>query len=126
VRFEPRPEDILVALDDIVVTPTEQGVLLSSRRAGAEVKLEGLSHAVVARMLGLIDGKRAAAEIGWQGPGLERLLRASFGLMVLAPAAVETLERELPGQRDHALSSVALSHRTPVLEQHGRGTTHDS
>ncbi len=97
LRFEPRPEDVLVALDDIVVTPTEQGVLLGSRRAGAEVKLEGLSQAAVARMLGLIDGKRTAAEIGWQGPGLERLLRTSFGLMVFAPAAIEVLERDLPG-----------------------------
>ncbi len=96
-RFEPRPEDVLAALDDIVVTPTKQGVVLSSGRVGTEVKLDGLSKAEVTRVLSLMDGTRTAAEIGWQGPGLARLLRGTFGLMVFAPAAVEALERELSG-----------------------------
>jgi hypothetical protein len=96
-RFEPRPEDVLIALDDIVVTPTKQGVHLGSSRAGTEVKLDGLSRAEVTRIFSLMDGTRTAAEIGWQGPGLQRLLRGTFGLMVFAPAAVDALERELSG-----------------------------
>jgi hypothetical protein len=96
-RFEPRPEDVLLALDDIVVTPTKQGVNVRSGRASTEVKLDGLSQLAVTQMLSLMDGTRTAAEIGWQGPGLARLLRGSFGVLVFAPAAVEALERELSG-----------------------------
>ncbi len=96
-RFEPRAEDLLVAPDDIVVTSTEQGVRVGSGHAGAEVKLDGLTRAEVAQMLGLMDGTRTAAEIGWQCAGLERCLRGTFGRVVFAPAAVEALESELSG-----------------------------
>ena len=96
-RFEPRAQDVLVVPDDIVVTSTKHGVRLSSDSAGAEVKLDGLSRAEVIQMLGLMNGTRTAAEIGWQGPGLERFLRGTFGLVVFAPATVDALELELSG-----------------------------
>lgn len=96
-RFEPRPDDVLVALDDIVVMPNQQGLSLGSVRAGVEVKLEGIPQTDASRLLRLMDGTRTAAEIGWQCPGLARLLRAAFGVLVFAPEAVAGMERELSG-----------------------------
>lgn len=96
-RFEPRPEDILAVPDDVEVASNKLGIQVNSARAGVAIKLEGLSRSDVVQMFGLMDGTRTAAEIGWQGPGLARLLRSTFGLVVFAPAAVEALERELSG-----------------------------
>jgi hypothetical protein len=95
--FEPRPEDVLVALDDIVLGATGRGVRLSSARVGAKIEIEGMTRPEATRILGAIDGTRTAAEIAWQGPGIERFLRSTFGLVVFAPQAVAALECELSG-----------------------------
>ena len=97
VRFEPRPEDVLVALDGLTATPSKQGVRLSSHALGAEIQVNGLQAANATRMLNLMDGTHTAAEIGWQCPALPRLLRATFGMLVFAPTAVQNLETELSG-----------------------------
>ncbi len=96
-RFEPRPEDLLTAPDDVVLSRHGSGVSLSSRQAGARVECAEISESEARRLLRLMDGTHTAAEIGWQEPSLRRLLRATFGLVVFAPAAVRALEQELPG-----------------------------
>ena len=96
-RFEPRPDDVLVAPGDVEVAATARGVLVRSSQGGVEAELDGVTPAEATRIFGLIDGTRTAAEIGWQVNGLERFLRKTFGLVVFAPAAVEVLERALSG-----------------------------
>jgi hypothetical protein len=95
-RFEPRPADVLVA-SDFRVAATASGVRLRSAELAAPIELDGMTPTEVVHVQGLIDGTRTAAEIGWQVAGLERFLRKTFGLLVFAPAAVETLEHALSG-----------------------------
>ncbi|MBN1610072.1 MAG: Fic family protein [Polyangiaceae bacterium] len=95
-RFEPRADDVLVA-SDFAVAATASGVRLRSTEGGADIEIDGMTPADVARIQSLIDGTRTAAEVGWQVAGLERFLRKTFGLVVFAPAAVEGLERALSG-----------------------------
>jgi hypothetical protein len=97
LRFEPRPEDVLVTLEDVAVVDTAGGARLRSAHAGLDIELDGTTAAEAERLVRLIDGTRTAAEIGWQSGGIERFLRKSFGLLVFAPTAVEVLERALSG-----------------------------
>lgn len=96
-RFEPRPEDLLVAAPELAAASVPSGIRLTSPSGDLRLEIPDLTPSEVTRWLGAMDGTRTAAELGWQSPGLERLLRSTFGLLVFAPAAVQSLERELSG-----------------------------
>ncbi|MFC1642225.1 hypothetical protein ACFL5O_05985, partial [Myxococcota bacterium] len=96
-RFEPRPEDCLLALDDLRVVASSGGVRLYSEYLADPLDVVGVSQTDAEGLLSLMDGTHTAAEIAWQTEGLDRFLRRAFGLAVFAPAVVESLERRLSG-----------------------------
>ncbi len=95
VRFEPRPEDILIAAPDVVVHTADRGSVLEF--AAHRLRLDEITKSDAERLLELMDGRRTAAEIGWMVRGLEPFLRAVFGLLVFAKEAVTNLESAIPG-----------------------------
>jgi hypothetical protein len=100
-RFEPRSGDVVVALPGLRLQEKGRALRLSCSQPAVELELPGLSRRDAERALGSIDGKRCLAEVLWDS-GLDqerlgRFLRATFGLVVFAPAAIEQLEGRLPG-----------------------------
>jgi hypothetical protein len=100
-RFEPRKDDVVVALPGLEVR--EQGGAARVRCAtpALDVQVPGVRRREVERILGAIDGERCLLEVRWAA-GVEqevlgRFLRATFGALVLAPGAVQRLESALSG-----------------------------
>ena len=102
-RFEPRAEDVLVCLPRCSIRGGSRGgsrvrCELSPGRA-IEVEVPGVSAKVLSKLIEAIDGKRCLAQVRWHsgigGKDLGRALRALFGKLLLAPAAVTSLERQL-------------------------------
>ncbi|MBW2528769.1 MAG: hypothetical protein JRI23_31630 [Deltaproteobacteria bacterium] len=100
-RFEPRKDDRVAALDGLEVVGNGTDVRLRTPVASAEIAVPGVKRSVVERLVGAIDGRRTLLEVSWRAeaePGaMARFLRASFGRVILAPAAVARLEQQLPG-----------------------------
>ncbi len=101
VRFEPWPEDVLVAAGDIKIREDEEGVKLSSPALAAPLAVPDVDREDVARVLQAIDGETTLAELrvlgNLQRRALERVLAACFGVLVFAPLSVAALEREVSG-----------------------------
>jgi hypothetical protein len=100
-RFEPRKQDVVVALAGLEVTQQGSGSCLRCAKPTVEVKIADVGPRDARSLLQSIDGQRCLLEVLWEsGVGAEtlsRFLRASFGLIVFAPAAVNDLESRLPG-----------------------------
>lgn len=101
VRFEPRKDDVVRALEGLQVQQKGKRVLLRSVEPPATLELPGIPLRPAQRMLEAIDGRRCLLEVRWQagvdGATLARFLRATFGRVVFAPQAVEALEARLTG-----------------------------
>ena len=98
-RFEPRRDDVVVALPGLQLAARGGVVRLSTLEPRAEIELPGVSPRDAERVLGAVDGKRCLLEVRWSS-GVEpdvlaRLLRAAFGRVLLAPQAVAALEARL-------------------------------
>lgn len=100
-RFEPRKEDVVVPLGSLEVRRKGGQVRLHSPAAAASLELDGVSQDEATRLIAAIDGQRSLLEVGWEAEVepvvLARFLRAAFGRLLLAPAAVVELERQLSG-----------------------------
>jgi hypothetical protein len=105
VRFTWAETDLLVSERDVRVSPTAEGLRLTSPRAPAGLLIENLGEAerdTVARLLQSFDGQRALAPIRAEltpasSDVLERLLRAAFGKLIFAPLAILEAERRISG-----------------------------
>jgi hypothetical protein len=101
LRFEPRREDVVVALAGLEVSERAGGALVRSAEAGLEASLDGVGRAEVERILGALDGTRTLLEARWEAgvsrEALARTLRATFGRVLFAPHAVAALEAAVPG-----------------------------
>ncbi len=97
-RFEPRRGDVVVALPDVVLRKQRHGTRLTAQGASIDVDVP-LRDAE--RIYEAIDGTRCLLEVrfvaGVSQEMFGRFLRATFGRLVLAPAAVAALDAELSG-----------------------------
>jgi hypothetical protein len=100
VRFQPWPEDVLVAAAEPRVTEDDDGVTLTLPGA-REVRVPDVSREQVLALLQAVDGRTCLAELSslcGLGHGVvERVMRACFGVLLFAPLAVAELEREVSG-----------------------------
>ena len=100
-RFEPRKEDVPVALAGLAVTGKPNAARVRSTTTGVEIPLPGVKRAHAERLLSAMDGERTLLEVGWQAKVeptvMARFLRATFGRVLMAPAAVVALEQQLSG-----------------------------
>ena len=100
-RFEPRKDDVVVALPGLCVQRKGGRSLLSCSNPAVELPLPGLGAREAERILAAFDGKRCLLEARWKAevdaPTFAKLLRATFGLVVFAPDAVSSLEQRIPG-----------------------------
>ncbi len=96
-RFEPRREDVVVPLPGLTVREKGGAARLVSEAPPADVPVAGVSRRELERVLAAFDGERTLAEIGWtvDAAALAKVLRAAFGLVLFAPAALAALERRI-------------------------------
>lgn len=102
-RFEPRREDVCVALPGLEVRSPKGATAIAVPAGGGRttmVEVRDVGRDEVRRALAAIDGERTLLEARWEA-GLApetfaRVLRATFGLVVLAPGAVAALEARTP------------------------------
>jgi hypothetical protein len=101
VRFEARPDDVLVALPGVGVASTPNGATLAGGALPAPVLLPGVSEPAARRFFALLDGEATLARASRAAPLDEQaqrsVLAATFGVAVFAPFAVAALEREVSG-----------------------------
>jgi hypothetical protein len=102
-RFEPRKDDVVVV------------------RPGVHPgKIGGVSTEAAALLIGLMDGQRCLLEVrldsGVEQDTFSRFLRATFGSVVFAPEAVDTLEASLPGVEITRFPSPPYSIERPYWE----------
>jgi hypothetical protein len=98
-RFEPRRDDVCVVLPAVEVRHRGDGAALevpSGEGRVATIAVDGVVRDDLRRALLAIDGARTLLEARWEA-GLPpevfaRVLRAAFGLVVLAPRAIAALE----------------------------------
>jgi hypothetical protein len=98
-RFEPRRDDVVVAIADLKVASHRGGCVLRCLQPKLELAVDGVAPAECERLLAAIDGERCLLEVRWEAkvkaPVMARFLRATFGRVIMAPRAVEQLEREV-------------------------------
>jgi hypothetical protein len=101
VRFEARPEDVLIADPTLRVESRGHATLLVSTRATATLALPGVSPASARRLLAACNGQLTLGEIRArhvvEQAELDVLLQHAFGKMLFAPLALSALERTLSG-----------------------------
>jgi hypothetical protein len=97
-RFEPRKEDVVARAAELEVAERDGRVFVVSPAAEVALPVEGASAADVRRALAAIDGSRCLLELELDtGPALRAVLRAAFGRLLFAPAAVGALEAQMSG-----------------------------
>ncbi|MCC6524403.1 MAG: hypothetical protein IT373_17215 [Polyangiaceae bacterium] len=98
-RFEPRADDVVVALPGLAVRERAGRVCLVSTSPAAEIPLPDVPHADAERILAALDGVHTLVEVRWRdgvdAAHLGRFLRAAFGRVAFAPEAVRALEAQL-------------------------------
>jgi hypothetical protein len=96
-RFEPRREDVVVPLLGLAVREKGGVARLFAEAPAADIPVPGVARRDLERVLASFDGERTLAEIGWtiDGAMLGKVLRAAFGLVLFAPAALAALERRI-------------------------------
>ncbi|HPB99126.1 MAG TPA: hypothetical protein PKW66_24590, partial [Polyangiaceae bacterium] len=101
VRFEPRKQDVVSLLPGLSVAHKNKRTVLISARPFHEIVLDGVTVQQAERILRAFDGQRTLLEARWDSgvsPGcFASFLRASFGWVVFAPAAIAQLENDLSG-----------------------------
>jgi hypothetical protein len=99
-RFEPRKDDVVAVLAGLQLRERAGAAFLGLPGSAAGIELQGVSRKAAERILASIDGSRCLAQVRWTAgvdtPTFARFLRAAFGLVVFAPAAVASLERAIP------------------------------
>ncbi len=101
VRFEPRDDDVLVALPGVAVRATPNGSELGAGALPKPLPLPGVAESAARRFFALLDGEvtlaRAcrAAPLDADAEGV--VLSATFGVALFAPFAVAELERAVSG-----------------------------
>ena len=98
-RFEPRKDDVVVALPNLKAKKWKGGCRLLSE--GIDLAVEGVTAEQASALLEHMDGKRCLLEVRLSAKvdarATARFLRATFGRVVLAPQAVTALESKLSG-----------------------------
>lgn len=98
-RFEPRKDDVVVALPNLKAKRGAGGCRLLGQ--GIDVAVEGVTVDQATALLDAMDGKRCLLEVRScaevDADVTARFLRATFGRVVLAPQAVTALETKLSG-----------------------------
>src|SRR5690606_15442541 len=128
VRFEPRREDVVVPLPGLEVAGAKQAELVAK---GARLRVSGATPLAVRRVIEAMDGERCLAELAWiDRAALAAVLRAGFGKVIFAPAAIEALEAEVPSveiarfpappyaiERSYWANAAAVRRHAQVLDQ---------
>lgn len=101
LRFEPRKEDVAVAVPGLEVAGRGAEARLVCLQPRVDITVPGVSRSLAERLLAAMDGKRRLLEVRWEA-GVEqavlaRFLRAAFGRVIMAPEAVRALEGALSG-----------------------------
>jgi len=100
-RFEPRKEDVVVALPGLSVRRTSGKTRLQCAQPAVDLELPATSARDAERILGALDGERCLLEARWEAKTddatFARFLRATFGLVLFAPDAVASLEHRVSG-----------------------------
>jgi hypothetical protein len=119
-RFEPRKDDVVVALSGLEVQERSGVVRLVCPDPAAEIDLGGVSRDAAEQLLAAIDGQRCLLEVrldaGVDQDVLSRFLRAAFGRVVFAPEAVRALETALPGVEVSRFASPPYSIERPYWQ----------
>jgi hypothetical protein len=101
VRFEPRDDDVLVALPGVAVAGTRDGSELGGGSLPRPVALPGVAEPAARRFLALLDGEVTLAQACRAAPlapeARRTVLAATFGIALFSPFAVTTLERAVSG-----------------------------
>jgi hypothetical protein len=99
-RFEPRRGDVVRALAGLEVSKRKKGARLAAAALAVSIDVD-VAPRDAERLLAAIDGERCLLEVrfvaGVSQEVLARFLRATFGSVVLAPAAVSQLDAALSG-----------------------------
>ena len=100
-RFEPRRDDLVVRAAGLQVRDGRRGCRLVGDSPQVDIPIADVSRRDAERVLRAIDGERCLLEVLWESGVdsgvLARFLKATFGLVVLAPAAVHALENRVSG-----------------------------
>lgn len=100
-RFEPRKDDVVVALPGLSANKRGAGCRLVGE--GVDLTIKSLAVGPAQAVIDAMDGTRRLLEVRWAAQvdaGLmSRFLRATFGLVVFAPRAVADLEGKLSGSQ---------------------------
>jgi len=100
-RFEPRREDVVVALPGLTVRREGGRTRLVCAQPPVDLVLPGVSARDAQRLIDTIDGERCLMEVRWDSGVdagvLAKLLRAAFGWVLFAPDAVAALEQRISG-----------------------------
>jgi hypothetical protein len=100
-RFQAADEDVVVKLDELTLSETEDDVELGVRGVGAGLRLPKAKRAPIERILTLMDGTRTIAEIAFLAGAerglFQRLLSLGLGSVLFVPKAVTELEARLSG-----------------------------
>ena len=98
-RFEPRKDDVVVALPNLTAKRRGRGCRLVGK--GIDVGVDGVSPDQASALLGAMDGKRCLVEVRLtadvDAAVMALFLQGTFGRVVLAPQAVTALEAKLSG-----------------------------
>jgi hypothetical protein len=127
VRFEPRREDIVVSAPGLRIEGKKRADLVLG---AMRIAVDGLSPAAARRLVEGMDGERCLAELSWlDRAGLAALLRAGFGRLLFAPAAVAELEAAVSSaaivrfpaspyavERSYWQNMAAVSRRVAILD----------
>ncbi len=100
-RFEPRREDVVVAVGALSVSERKGTTLVRCAEPAIAIPVPEVSVKEARAVVEAIDGERCLLEVqldaGVAPVVLARMLRATFGRVLLAPDAVEALERRVSG-----------------------------
>lgn len=133
VRFEARDGDRMACLPGLVCEASRSGVRLRLPERNLSLEVPGVGAREVSSFLALCDGEHtlstAAESAELDAAARERLLRAAFGIVLFAPAAVAELEGEVPSSelvrfpgapyeldRNYWSNMVDVRRRLPELE----------
>ena len=100
VRFDARPDDVIVAAPGLVASAFEGGTRLESPALPRALEIPGVPRDRVERFLGSLDGERTLAaatlEAALSAAETAAVLTGAFGVALFAPLAVLALERAVP------------------------------
>ncbi len=100
-RFEPKRQDVVVATGTLTVSTLKDRTVVSCADPAITIPLPDTTASDARRVIEMIDGERCLLEVqldsGLAPVALARVLRATFGRVILASEAVDALERRISG-----------------------------